>query len=145
MIAGFESPFLLIGNRRVATAEGFAVRSPWDGLAVVIHPENTWARKMTVEQLKKIWHPDTAANRWSDVDPKWSAETIQLYGPGPDSVSTRPAAFTSAALSATCCCTTSSSSGTAPAASRLRSISVMRSRARSARPRITGVIENAVR
>jgi acyl-CoA reductase-like NAD-dependent aldehyde dehydrogenase len=31
VIAGFESPFVLIGGRRVATAEGFAVRSPWDG------------------------------------------------------------------------------------------------------------------
>ncbi len=31
MIAGFESPFVLVGNRRVATAESFAVRSPWDG------------------------------------------------------------------------------------------------------------------
>src|SRR5436309_1845175 len=32
----------------------------WDGLSVVIHPENTWAKKMTVEQLRKIWHPDIA-------------------------------------------------------------------------------------
>ena len=31
MIAGFESPFILVGNRREATAESFAVRSPWDG------------------------------------------------------------------------------------------------------------------
>ncbi|MBM4067374.1 MAG: PstS family phosphate ABC transporter substrate-binding protein [Planctomycetes bacterium] len=57
----------------------------WDGLAVVIHKENDWATKMTVEQLKKIWHPDTAAKKWSDVDPNWPAEEIKLYGPGPDS------------------------------------------------------------
>lgn len=61
----------------------------WDGLALIIHPDNTWAKKMTVEQLKKIWHPDTPefknAKKWSDVDSSWPAEPIQLYGAGPDS------------------------------------------------------------
>jgi phosphate transport system substrate-binding protein len=54
----------------------------WDGLAVVVHPENTWAKKMTVEQLRKIWHPDTAAKKWSDVDPSWPTEEIKLFGAG---------------------------------------------------------------
>jgi phosphate transport system substrate-binding protein len=57
----------------------------WDGLAVVIHPENTWAKKLTVEQLRKIWHPDTAAKRWGDVDPSWPKEEIKLFGAGSDS------------------------------------------------------------
>ncbi len=57
----------------------------WDGLAVVVNPENTWARQLTVEQLKKIWHPDIAAKKWSDVDPSWPSEDIKLFGPGSDS------------------------------------------------------------
>jgi phosphate transport system substrate-binding protein len=57
----------------------------WDGIAVVVHPDNTWARKMTVEQLRQIWHPDSAAKKWSDVDPKWPNETIKLFGTGADS------------------------------------------------------------
>jgi phosphate transport system substrate-binding protein len=61
----------------------------WDGLAVIINKENTWAAKMTVEQLKKIWHPDTGAfkhaKKWSDVDPRWPDAKIELYGAGPDS------------------------------------------------------------
>jgi phosphate transport system substrate-binding protein len=57
----------------------------WDGLAVVIHPGNTWAKRMTVEQLKKIWHPDSAAKRWSDVDPSWPTQEIKLFGAGSDS------------------------------------------------------------
>lgn len=57
----------------------------WDGLSVVIHPQNSWAKKMTVAQLRKIWHPDEAARKWSDVDPSWPAEPIKLYGAGPDS------------------------------------------------------------
>src|SRR5262249_49234719 len=50
-----------------------------------IHPENTWAKKLTVEQLKKIWHPELAAKKWSDVDPKWPSEEIKLFGAGSDS------------------------------------------------------------
>jgi len=57
----------------------------WDGITVVIHPENTWAKKMTVAQLKKIWHPEMKAQKWSDVDPSWPKEEIKLFGPGPDS------------------------------------------------------------
>jgi len=57
----------------------------WDGLAVVVNKENTWATKMTAEQLKKIWHPDTAAKKWSDVDPSWPDQPIKLFGPGTDS------------------------------------------------------------
>lgn len=61
----------------------------WDGLAVIINKENTWAAKMTVEQLKKIWHPNTDAFKhavkWSDVDPTWPDAKIELYGAGPDS------------------------------------------------------------
>jgi phosphate transport system substrate-binding protein len=57
----------------------------WDGLAVVINKDNDWASKMTVEQLRKIWHPDSAARKWSDVDPGWPNEPIKLYGAGTDS------------------------------------------------------------
>ncbi|MBL8795394.1 MAG: PstS family phosphate ABC transporter substrate-binding protein, partial [Planctomycetia bacterium] len=57
----------------------------WDGLAVVINKENDWATKMTVDQLKKIWHPDSAAKTWKDVDPSWPDEKIVLFGAGTDS------------------------------------------------------------
>jgi phosphate transport system substrate-binding protein len=57
----------------------------WDGITVVIHPENTWAKQLTTAQLKKIWNPDSPAKLWSDVDPKWPKEEIKLFGPGPDS------------------------------------------------------------
>ncbi len=61
----------------------------WDGIAVVINPQNDWARQLTLEQLRKIWHPTTdsfkGAKYWSDVEPSWPHEEIQLYGPGPDS------------------------------------------------------------
>lgn len=54
----------------------------YDGITVVIHPDNDWAEKMTVEQLKMIWQKDSQVQKWSDVDPSWPDEKINLYGPG---------------------------------------------------------------
>jgi len=57
----------------------------WDGLSVVINPENTWARQLTVAQLHKIWQPNSKVRRWSDVDPSWPDQPVKLFGPGSDS------------------------------------------------------------
>ncbi|ATP41133.1 phosphate-binding protein [Solibacillus sp. R5-41] len=57
----------------------------YDGLSVVIHPENTWAKDLTVDQLKKIWVEDGTTKKWSDIDPSWPAEEIVFYSPGADS------------------------------------------------------------
>jgi phosphate transport system substrate-binding protein len=61
------------------------IQIAWDGIAVVVNKENTWATKMTMEQLKKIWQPTNPAKTWKDVDANWPDEKIDLYGPGPDS------------------------------------------------------------
>ncbi|MBD2425746.1 PstS family phosphate ABC transporter substrate-binding protein [Phormidium sp. FACHB-1136] len=58
-----------------------------DALTVVIHPENTWARTMTVEQLRTLWEPaaEGRINRWNQINPSWPNSPIELYGPGTDS------------------------------------------------------------
>jgi phosphate transport system substrate-binding protein len=57
----------------------------FDGLAVVVHPDNDWCDCLTVEQLKKLWEPESSVSKWSDLDPAWPAEEIKLFGPGTDS------------------------------------------------------------
>lgn len=56
----------------------------YDGLAVVMNPENDWIDCMTVEQLKKIWEPAAQGKimRWNQIDPSWPDEEIHLFGPG---------------------------------------------------------------
>jgi len=56
-----------------------------DGLSVIVNPKNTWCNALTVGQLKKIWEPGSKVAKWSDVNPKWPAERIKLYGPDTDS------------------------------------------------------------
>lgn len=56
----------------------------YDGLAVLIHPENDWVDYLTVEELKKIWEPDAEGEitHWNDVREDWPDEELHLFGPG---------------------------------------------------------------
>ena len=58
-----------------------------DGLAVVINPENDWAEDLTVEQLNKIWAPESegVVNSWKDVDSSFPDVPLALFGAGTDS------------------------------------------------------------
>lgn len=56
-----------------------------DGIVIVVNKANTWAQKITTEQLKKLWQPDSQVKTWKDLDPSWPAEKILLFGPGTDS------------------------------------------------------------
>lgn len=53
-----------------------------DGITVVVNPQNTWVDHLTVEELKKIWEPNSKVKKWSDIRPNWPNEEIKLYGPG---------------------------------------------------------------
>lgn len=57
----------------------------FDGLSVVVNPQNDWVEDITVAELKKIWEPNSTVKTWKDVNPAWPAEPIKLYGPGTDS------------------------------------------------------------
>lgn len=57
----------------------------YDGVTVVVHPDNDFASCLTVDQLRRLWQPDDPAKTWRDLDPAWPDEEIELYGPGPDS------------------------------------------------------------
>ena len=56
-----------------------------DGLSVVVNPENDWAECLTIEQLEKIWSPDSKVKNWKEVDSKFPDEDIELFGAGTDS------------------------------------------------------------
>lgn len=57
----------------------------FDGLSVLVNPENNWVDSLTVEELTKIWTPDSTVKTWSDVRPEWPNEEIKFYAPGTDS------------------------------------------------------------
>lgn len=56
----------------------------YDGLAVLINPENDWVDNFTIEELKKIWEPAAQGKvlRWNQIRPEWPDEELHLFGPG---------------------------------------------------------------
>jgi phosphate transport system substrate-binding protein len=57
----------------------------FDGLTVVINKQNTWVDHLTVEELNKIWAPDSKVKNWKDVRAGFPDVPLKLYGPGTDS------------------------------------------------------------
>jgi phosphate transport system substrate-binding protein len=56
----------------------------YDGLAVLVNPENDWVESFTIEQLNKIWEPAAQGKimKWNQVNPEWPDEELHLFGPG---------------------------------------------------------------
>lgn len=57
----------------------------YDGIAVVVNPANDWCESLTIEELRKIWEPESKINNWKDVRPGFPDVPLKLYGPGTDS------------------------------------------------------------
>lgn len=57
----------------------------YDGLTVVVHPDNDWVDQLTVAELNKIFRPDDFAVTWSDVRDGFPDVEISLFAPGADS------------------------------------------------------------
>jgi phosphate transport system substrate-binding protein len=59
----------------------------YDGLTVIVSPENTWAKDITIAELKKMWEPAAQGKikKWNQIRPEWPDKEIHLYGPGVES------------------------------------------------------------
>lgn len=72
---------------RASRIEFIELPVAYDGLAVVVNPNNTWCSSMTVEELKQLWQPEAQEKitRWNQVRSQWPDREIHLFGPGVDS------------------------------------------------------------
>ena len=59
----------------------------YDGMAVVVHPENSFLESITVEELRRIWAPESQGKimRWNQVRSDWPDQPLKLYGAGTSS------------------------------------------------------------
>lgn len=53
----------------------------YDGITIVVNPNNDWVNDLTSEDLKLIFGKPKAV-KWSDVKDGWPDEPIKCYGPG---------------------------------------------------------------
>ena len=59
----------------------------FDGISVVVNPQNDWASDVTSEELKTMWEPaaEGRITRWNQVRSEWPDAELNLYGPGTES------------------------------------------------------------
>jgi phosphate transport system substrate-binding protein len=59
----------------------------YDALTVVVNPQNTWAKSLTVAELKKIWEPGAQGKitNWNQIRPDFPDLSLKLFGAGTDS------------------------------------------------------------
>jgi phosphate transport system substrate-binding protein len=56
-----------------------------DAVTVVVSSENDFAECLTVDELNKIWAPDSEVSNWNQVRSSFPDEALKLAGPGTDS------------------------------------------------------------
>lgn len=59
----------------------------FDALTIAVNPQNTWAKDITVEELRKVWSPAAQGKitNWNQVRASYPDRPLKLYGAGRDS------------------------------------------------------------
>lgn len=57
----------------------------YDGLTIAVSAENDFVDNVSLDDLKAIFLADSGNTKWSDVNPDWPDETIEIFAPGHDS------------------------------------------------------------
>ena len=72
---------------RAAGVEYIELPVAFDALTVVVNLDNSFARQITVAELKQMWRPEAQGKglTWQDINPDWPKQPLHLYGPGADS------------------------------------------------------------
>lgn len=54
----------------------------YDGLAIVVHPGNDWVECLTVEEMRRMWEPNSSVSNWNQVRSAFPDRELSLYGAG---------------------------------------------------------------
>lgn len=74
-----------IDKARLIGLEFIEIPLAFDGLSVVVHPENDWVDSLSVEELRRIWEPNSKVKTWRDVRESFPDEPLAPFGAGIDS------------------------------------------------------------
>jgi len=74
-------------NCRKAGIKYLELPIAFDALTVVVNPQNTWAKTMTIAELRTLWEPAAQGRvtSWKQVRAGFPDEKVMLFGPGTDS------------------------------------------------------------
>ena len=71
-----------MADAKAASVEYIELPVAFDALTIAVNAKNDWIDSITVEDLKKMWQPESKIKTWADVNPKWPAEKISFHGAG---------------------------------------------------------------
>jgi phosphate transport system substrate-binding protein len=71
-----------VTDLKAKSLEAIEMPIAYDGITVVVNKKNTFAKDITVAELKKIWEKDSKVKLWSEVRAGWPEKEIKLFGPG---------------------------------------------------------------
>ncbi|MFM5983201.1 MAG: PstS family phosphate ABC transporter substrate-binding protein [Sphaerospermopsis kisseleviana] len=56
----------------------------FDALTIAVHPQNDWAKDITVAELKKMWEAaaEGKITKWNQIRSSWPDRPLNLYGAG---------------------------------------------------------------
>jgi phosphate transport system substrate-binding protein len=57
----------------------------FDGLSVLVNPDNDFVDYLTIGELNRIWAPGSTVKYWDEVRPGWPHQEMVLFGPDTDS------------------------------------------------------------
>jgi phosphate transport system substrate-binding protein len=72
---------------RAAGVQYYELPVAYDALTVVMNPQNSFLKSITVAELKKMWEPAAQGKvkSWKQVNPAWPDQPLKLFGAGADS------------------------------------------------------------
>ncbi|MBO9391099.1 MAG: PstS family phosphate ABC transporter substrate-binding protein, partial [Roseiflexus sp.] len=72
---------------RASGIEFVEIPVAFDGISVIVNSENRWVQCMTVDELKRMWAPDSEGKivNWKQIRADWPDQPFKLYAPGVDS------------------------------------------------------------
>ena len=70
---------------KTANIEYIELAVAYDGLSVVVNKSLDFVDHLSVEELKKIWSPESKINNWKEVRAGFPDRPLHLFGPGTDS------------------------------------------------------------
>ena len=72
---------------KAAGVQYYELPVAYDAITVVMNPENTFIKSLTVAELKKMWEPasQNKVKTWKQVNPAWPDQPLKLFGAGADS------------------------------------------------------------
>ncbi len=56
----------------------------YDGIAVMVNPQNTWCDSLTLAELKKVFEPDSKIANWKDIRAGFPDVPLKIYAPSSD-------------------------------------------------------------